>query len=197
MAEVYVRTGPSLTNSTGGVLITLDASTSQTHERSAEPTEHPVEQGVDVTDHVHPGPVRVTVAGVISATPLGSEGESAEAGREIDGWAVLEQLIEDRLPVTLITTLRVYPNMVITALTAVREGGVRAVFPQLQFTQIRVVTQQVVTLPPEIVRAPAQKATAPKTVDVGRQPTTVATPQQQAQAQQAKSWAASIVDALF
>jgi hypothetical protein len=53
---------------------------------------------------------------------VGMQHSLVAVGMEIDGWAALEKLIELRQPVTLVTTLRVYPNMLITSLVAVREA---------------------------------------------------------------------------
>jgi hypothetical protein len=178
--EVVVRTGPSLMTAAGGVILTLDASIMQTHTRTAAITEHPVEDGADITDHIRLEPIVVTINGVVTATLLGQQGD---ATREIDAWAVLEQVIEERQPVTLITTLRTYESMVVRSLSTERNVGLaHAIAPVLEFRQVRIVKALMTRLPPEIVKKPRQKATAPKQQDVGRQPTDVASDAQRTSA---------------
>jgi hypothetical protein len=56
----------TLTWETGGriVAVALDACTTQAHEITAEPTEHAVERGAAISDHVlHPRGDRVADAG--------------------------------------------------------------------------------------------------------------------------------------
>lgn len=50
--------------------ITFDATPSETHLISATVTEHPVEKGVALTDHVRPNPFKITLEVVISNTPI-------------------------------------------------------------------------------------------------------------------------------
>lgn len=48
----------------------LDVDTQESHELVSDITEHPVEEGADVTDHVRPRLRRVTIEGFVSDTPL-------------------------------------------------------------------------------------------------------------------------------
>jgi len=52
-----------------GVFLTLDATTAQVFVSASIVTEHPVEEGVAVTDHVQPQARRVSVSGVVTETP--------------------------------------------------------------------------------------------------------------------------------
>lgn len=174
--EVIVKTGPTLEDASGTILV-FDGSISQSHALSAEVSQHPVEQGVDVVDHVQPQPVRVSLKGVVSARPLY---EAGYPGREIDAWAALRSAIESAQPVTLITTLATYENMVISALSVAREKGTgQAIYPDLELRQVRIV-ESLTTLLPAAVKKIAQQKTAPGTTDVGKQPTDVPTSAQRA-----------------
>jgi hypothetical protein len=51
-------------------IIPFDAILDELHETVSEITEHPVEVGVDVTDHVRPLPDRLNLVGVISNQPI-------------------------------------------------------------------------------------------------------------------------------
>jgi Dit-like tail protein len=50
--------------------LVIDATVSDTHTTTATPTEHPVEKGVAITDHVRPGPLKLSLECVITNTPL-------------------------------------------------------------------------------------------------------------------------------
>lgn len=51
-------------------VLEFDATTSETHDATAEITKHRVQRGIDVTDNVVPDPIVVRVEGVITNTPL-------------------------------------------------------------------------------------------------------------------------------
>lgn len=50
--------------------VEFDCTLSESHSSSASPTEHPVEKGVAIYDHVHVAPDRVQLEGLITDTPL-------------------------------------------------------------------------------------------------------------------------------
>lgn len=63
--------------SPGGALVnvkflsfTLDATINEQFTKEVEPTNNPVEEGVDITDHAIIKPEKLTIEGTISATPL-------------------------------------------------------------------------------------------------------------------------------
>jgi len=59
------------TDAAGNTLsVELDATPTQSWESSAEVTEHPVETGSAITDHVKPSNDTITVEGVITNTPV-------------------------------------------------------------------------------------------------------------------------------
>jgi hypothetical protein len=51
-------------------ILLVDATIKITPEYESEPTELPVESGIDVTDHIRVKPIRITVQGIISETPI-------------------------------------------------------------------------------------------------------------------------------
>jgi len=59
----------TFSDGSGGQVI-LDASVSENHVASAQVTQHQVETGPDVTDHIRPMPQKLTIEGVISNTPI-------------------------------------------------------------------------------------------------------------------------------
>lgn len=54
--------------------IELDCSVNETHERSAELTKYPVEDGGNISDNVVLLPKKLTIEGLVSKTPLGVAG---------------------------------------------------------------------------------------------------------------------------
>lgn len=48
----------------------LDAAVNEQHSTMAQITEHQVEQGVNISDHIRPMPKRITIEGVITNTPI-------------------------------------------------------------------------------------------------------------------------------
>jgi hypothetical protein len=51
-------------------IVELDASLSETHSMSAEVTNHPVEEGSEISDHIRKQPDSIQISGVVSNTPL-------------------------------------------------------------------------------------------------------------------------------
>lgn len=61
-----------------------DIVTSETHEATNEPTEYPVETGVDITDHVRAKPDTVTIVGNVTLTPIVATGGGFEGPTTLD-----------------------------------------------------------------------------------------------------------------
>jgi len=60
-----------LTNKKGAIgVINLDATLSESHSRSAQVTEHPVEGGAVVSDHIIADPAEITINGVVTNSPI-------------------------------------------------------------------------------------------------------------------------------
>jgi hypothetical protein len=50
--------------------IQLDASIEETHTRTNQVTDHPVEEGFNISDHIRPMPESINIKGIISNTPV-------------------------------------------------------------------------------------------------------------------------------
>jgi hypothetical protein len=79
------------------VLLTLDVTRVYTIEGDVDITEHPVEQGANISDHIRPKPRIITIEGLISNTPILSVEESGfatylpdEPGPAAAAYAMLE-----------------------------------------------------------------------------------------------------------
>jgi hypothetical protein len=107
--------------------VTLDASISERYSSTAEVTDHPVEEGVDISDHVRRRPREIVIEGMVSNTPdvilastrfdLGPPGVRAEAA-----YFDLLRLQTKGARLTVTTSLREFKNMVITGLDLSRDA---------------------------------------------------------------------------
>lgn len=67
---VPVKNPDGTTTNTKFLAFVLDAMLSEQFEATAEPTQNPVEQGVDITDHIIIKPKKLTISGIITETPI-------------------------------------------------------------------------------------------------------------------------------
>jgi len=132
--------------------ILFDATVRDSHESSATITEHPVEEGADIADHIRPDLDRVSLQVVVSNTPvvspsdhsdgltgsqrpvdlLGPNGEVLAAANVLvfDGpltrvRSVYEELLDlmrSGTTVNAITSLREYESMGLTRVSPIREA---------------------------------------------------------------------------
>jgi hypothetical protein len=153
--------------------LTLDASIEETHHTEVDSTDSPVEQGVDVTDHLRKKPDRVTIKGMVTnyplgtvapqntnvSTPSGSSFAYMSASQWVPGTAenayyTLLDLAGSATLITITTALRTYQNMALVSLDVPRTAAIGA---SLQFTavfkEIQIVQNQTV----QVARAPKQQ----------------------------------------
>jgi hypothetical protein len=158
--------------------IVVDAFLQETHEMRAKATEHPVEDGTSVVDHVQLQPTTLQIEGVVSNTPLdfigmpiisaiGGDNDHAQKTFE-----KLEKLFADRQPITIATTLKSYKNMVLENISIQRNAKTSGA---LRFScsakQIQFANQMLIHIPnPKVARAQPKQKT-------GKQPATKAKPQ--------------------
>lgn len=135
-------------------VITVDATMQEVHTFSNEVTEHPVEQGANIADHIRRKPIEVRLSGIISETPLDTTladaavrsipglGIAATATQSVasllsksaivrDAYNTLRAMRDAGQLVVLWTPYRAYTSMAITDLQITRDtsGG-----EALQFT---------------------------------------------------------------
>lgn len=166
LLDLIFSGGPPKLNSIGSIVI--DATIRENHELSAEVTEHPVESGSTISDHIFNAPIRVLLEGEVTDSPVQlfnfSVGE-----RRLEAYAQFLEIRKAREPVTLVTGLSVYSDMVMTSLSMPQEVGTGK---RLQFTaefqQIEVVETETTTLPPASI-AEEKRDIASSTQDGGQQ----------------------------
>lgn len=115
--------------------LTVDAVLTETHTFSNTVTDHPVEEGMNISDHVRKNPDGLVLECFISNTPLGSTGASRQveqngvkwntkvpsasenAKRRGEAFDKLKKLMDDGTLCKVVTNLRTYTNMELVDLT--------------------------------------------------------------------------------
>lgn len=168
--------------------IILDAALTEHHTGEVEVTEHPVEEGFNITDHSRPKPDSLTLEGIVSNTPLsttqqrriidsrGQRLETATAEDQVQGepgyaeaaYVKLRDLRDTGKVITVVTGLRTYDNMVMVSLSIPRDGRTGdALRFSAGFRQVRVVKTKATTF------VVAKESKAKPTVKMGKQATKI------------------------
>ncbi len=179
-------TGPTLIGD-----LAIDCTVTETHTATSTVTEHPVESGAKITDHIRPDPVQLSITGIVSDTPIGSrqvqrsiavggasvqvtqqEPPTSTTGYGRAAWAKLDAIRTAAKPVKVVTRDKTYDSMALVSLSVPKEsktGG--ALYFTAQFKQIRIVYNRTT----KVVVAKATKSH--KKQDTGKQPTAAVEPE--------------------
>lgn len=182
--------GAQLLTSRG--VLTFDATLSEAHSAPAQVTEHEVETGSAVSDHVRIKPRQITLTGIVTTTPALPFEPGAQRDRQFRD--ELRQAQEARELVTLICEVGLFDNLVIAdiseSLSAESGESTTPTVELREVVQVERLTTTLAPLPP--TRRDRQRA-APE-VDRGEQPgTTVVVP---TTVDQARTWLATGLDAV-
>lgn len=178
-------TGPTMIGD-----LALDCTVTETHTATSTVTEHPVESGANITDHIRPDPVQLSITGIVSDTPIGSkqvqravsvggasvqvtqqEPPSSATGFGRAAWAKLDAIRVAAKPVKVVTRDKTYESMALVSLSVPKEaktGG--ALYFTAQFKQVRIVFNRST----KVVVAKSPKSH--KKQDTGKQPTAEVVP---------------------
>jgi hypothetical protein len=115
-------------------LMQFDCSLSEVHTDEAEVTEHPVETGANITDHIRKLPATVEINGLVTDTPIAIlasvTAKSPVQGalipsqkRSDDAYTLLQQFMENGDLLRIVTSLRDYDNMALTSLSVTRDAA--------------------------------------------------------------------------
>ncbi len=186
--------------------VMLDAAVNEQHVTTAQVTEHQVENGPDVADHIRPMPQKVTIEGVISNTPInnpttqmgGAKGSSqkitanrvnytafkfdSDFDRVKDANTALVDAVEAGALFVVTTTLATYQNMAAVNYAVQRnvDNGNTLRFT-IDFQELRIVETQTVAALPSSQKPKARGHQAPK-------------PAEKTEEERAKSTAAAVLD---
>ncbi len=127
----------------------LDVAVDEVHTFDSDVTEHPVEQGAAITDHIRPRPISVQVVGIVSDTPIGdlATRRGLFSLPSNDALAHLLAIRAARQPVTIETSLQRWERMALKSLSMPcdAENGDALRFTAI-FVQIDVVTNERTTV---------------------------------------------------
>lgn len=122
----------------------VDITRLEDHSFESEVTEHPVEEGVDITDHVRRKPIKLSMECVVSDSPVGPVRDlrnRVTTKPSEDAFAKMLAIREAGEPVTVATSLKVFNNMLLTNLGVPRTAANgRALVFTVTFVQIEFVT---------------------------------------------------------
>lgn len=144
--------------------IDIDAVVTETHLDEVEVTDHPVEIGVNISDHMRVKPAMITLDGLVSNTPLPAAGAPTTPMQAEDGvtystrsasqparaGSAYQQLLALKTGgqlVTVVTALRSYDQMALVSLSVPRDaktGNVLRFTAQLK--EIRFASSQVAVI---------------------------------------------------
>lgn len=99
----------------------LDLVTSERHERRAEITQFPIEDGSTISDHIILRPKTIKLEGLVSNTPIQILGGLSFEDRVQNAFDVLEQLYENKEILTVVSGLDVYEDMAFSELIYPRD----------------------------------------------------------------------------
>lgn len=160
-------------------LVTLDASVEEIHRKTNVVTDHPVEEGVNIVDHIRHLPDEITISGVVTDTPLyilpslfapnPVDNRATTQDRAGQGYDELERIMNDGELVEVITTLRQYDSMHPTSFEVTRNAQTGNVIDfRMALRQVKTAVAEELSVPD-----PADPSNG-NTADNGKQPTSPA-----------------------
>lgn len=149
--------------------VTFDVSENETHKSTAKVTDHPIEEGANISDHVVVGPDLLTLVAWVSNTPIANEAELAVLSpqRAEEAYETLRLMKNAGTTCKVLTTLRAYTSMVITSISVPRNAPLGdAINVTVELQEIRTATSET------IAAAAPRDARGSKSVDEGKKTTT-------------------------
>ncbi len=115
-------------------VLTLDASLEETHTSASEVTEHPVEEGTNISDHIRRLPETLVINGVVTNHPLfllpsftapsPIQGDNLTLSDRVKAaYDKLKEIHDAGTVVKVVTSLRDYTNMAITGFSVLRNAA--------------------------------------------------------------------------
>lgn len=110
--------------------IAFDLMLNESHGLTYKISEHPIDSGAVVTDHVQQQPRECSVTGIFSCHPIGSyssdeididEKEKITNNRALEKYLSIEKIAKEKKPIRLVTDLFDYPSMLIKSISVNRD----------------------------------------------------------------------------
>ena len=145
--------------------VLFDASINESHIGSAQVTEHQVETGSNVSDHVRAMPLRLSLQAMVSDTPLQNNVLTPEGGdtqRVVTIFNALTEAMQAGVLTEVNTSLKKYQNMAIVNLNIPRNADNSNASPfTIDLQQVRLVETVTVTALPERAKGPKKQGFKP------------------------------------
>ena len=144
----------------------IDIVSSEVIELPSETTDNPIESGSEVTDHIINRPIMLRMVCQIGGSNL-----TNWTDRKIEGYEALKKLRDDKLPVTVVSGLEIFSNMLINNISIDRNLQNASVLQfQIEFKQAKIVSSQRVDVSNNIsaTKEPATKDRATSTQNKGK-----------------------------
>ncbi len=149
--------------------LVVDAVIKESHHFRAYISEHPVENGSTMADHVDNLPISLELECLVSNTPMSLVGltlyDSLQRSSSNNDFAQLAfdkiaEIFTKREPLSIVTTLKTYANMVLESLSIERDGhSAESLHFNCTAKQIRVINQKLINIPtPKVTRAQPKQA---------------------------------------
>lgn len=135
--------------------LTLDVTLEESHEYSSEVSDFPIEGGTSISDHVRLLPRQLTMRGFVTDTPLVNVGLPLGRSRASSAFFLLEAMWQRRIPIIVVSQLRIYRNVIIKSLTIPKERELALRFTAVM-QELQIVSGQNVLIP----NAPGQASAA-------------------------------------
>ena len=154
----------------------VDGFPREEHRLGLDTTEHPVESGGTLTDNAVVRPERLKLEGWVSDL-LAAPPFVPFTGRPVLAWAQVIRLHELRQPVTVVTSLRIYRDMLIVGARTDRDRrlGEGALRFTLELSKVLFTATGLARLAPDLVDALGPAASRTSLVDGGDKVATAVT----------------------
>ena len=144
----------------------IDIVSSEVIELPSETTDNPIESGSEVTDHIINRPIMLRMVCQIGGSTLLNFTD-----RKLEGYEALKKLRDDKHPVTVVSGLETFSNMLINNISIDRNLQNASILQfQIEFKQAKIVSSQRVDVSNNIsaTKEPATKDRATSTQNKGK-----------------------------
>ena len=143
--------------SSGAFRVEFDATTRETHSKTAQVTEQPVESNANIADHIVRQPDTLDLIAWVTNTPIVGVAEAGALTGDLcrEAYDTLRGIMNDGVTVNVLTTLRLYETMAITSLAVTRDAATGdALALSLSLREVRTARTAAVDAPtPSVARA--------------------------------------------
>ncbi len=144
--------------------IDLDCTDSETYDHDSVVTEHPVEGGQNITDHVRVLPIKLAIDGFITNHAISRTFVNLDFTRAEDCYTLLRDWQNTAQRLKIVTGLDEFDDLILKSFTVTRDKETGNALPvRLNFQEIQIVDSQLSTAKtPTIKAAKAKKEAAKK-----------------------------------